>query len=90
MDLVYNCSFTLTTGREKKGRLRCLKNGSVQALLLFNINIYTHNLPPTTSKLFAYADDLALVHPAVKWISLERTLNQDMATLSYLEKQRLI
>jgi len=48
-------------------------------ILLFNI--CTHGLPRATSIKFAYADDLAIMHSAPKWQTLEATLNQDMATL---------
>ena len=92
MELVYNRSFTLTTGSGQRSRLRRLKNGipqgSVLAPLLFNI--YTHDLPNTVSEKYAYADDLAIVYPARKWKTLEETLSQDMSTLSaYLQKWRL-
>ena len=92
MELVYNRSFTLTTGSGQRSRLRRLKNGvpqgSVLARLLFNI--YTHDLPNTVSTKYAYSDDLAIVHPARKWETLEGTLSQDMSTLSaYLQKWRL-
>ena len=92
MELVQNRSFTLTTGNEKQSRLRRLKNsdpqGFVLAPLLFNI--YVSDLPPTTSSKFAYADDLALVHMAGDWRTLEKTFSQDMATLqTYLQKWRL-
>ena len=92
MELAQNCSFTLTTGNGKQSRFRRLKNGvpqgSVLAPLLFNI--YVGDLPPTTSSKFAYADDLALVHIAGDWRTLEKTLSQDMATpQTYLQKWRL-
>ena len=45
-------------------------------------NIYTYNLLPTTSRKFAYADDLALLHSSGNWKDLEGTLSQDMTTLS--------
>ena len=81
LELVYNCSYTLTTGHGKRSRLRHLKNdvlhGSVLAPLLFDV--YIHDFLPITSRLYAYADYLAIVHPAVEWTSLERTPNQDMA-----------
>ena len=92
MELVRNRSFTLTTGDSKRSRLRRLKNGvpqgSVLAPLLFNI--YIHDLPPTMSKKYAYADDLALLHTADSWEELEGTLSQDMSELSrYLQIWRL-
>ena len=39
-------------------------------------------LLPITSRIYADADDLAKVHQAVEWTSLERTLNQVMLTPS--------
>ena len=92
MELVRNKSFTLTTGDSKQNRLRCLSNdlpqGLVLALLLFNI--YTYDLPSTTSQKYAYADDLALLHASRDWKAVENTLSQDMTTLStYLQTWRL-
>ena len=73
MELVRNRSFTLTTGDSKQSRLRRLKNGvpqgSVLALLLFNI--YTYDYPSMISRKFAYADDLALLHSSGNWKDLE-------------------
>ena len=61
---------------------------SVQAPLLFNI--YTYDIPSITSKKFAYADDLAILHTSGEWKELERTLSQDMTTLTeYLQTWRL-
>ena len=58
------------------------------APLLFNIYIY--DLPSTTSRKYAYAVDLALLHSSRDWKGLEETLSQDMATLSaYLKTCRL-
>ena len=68
MELVYNRSFTLTTGQEQRSRLGRLKNdvpqASVLARLLFNI--YTHDLPNTITHKYTYADDLAIVYSARK------------------------
>ena len=56
--------------------------------LLFNI--YTYDIPSITSKKLAYADDLAILHTSGEWKELERTLSQDMTTLSeYLQTWRL-
>ena len=42
------------------------------------------------SRKFAYADDLALLHSSGNWKDLEKTLSQDMSTLSaYLQTWRL-
>ena len=91
MKLVRNRRFTLTTGDSKQSRLRRLKNGvpqgSVLALLLFNI--YTYDLPSMISKKFAYADDLALLHSSGNWKDLKGTLSQDMSTLSDFQTWRL-
>ena len=92
MELVQNRNFILTTSNGKQSRLRRLKNGvpqgSVLAPLFFNI--YVSDLLPTTSSKFAYADDLALVHIAGDWLTLEKTLSQDMATVqTHLQKCRL-
>ena len=62
--------------------------GICPGLLLFNI--YTYDNPSITSKKFAYADDLAVLHTSGEWKELERTLSQDMTTLSeYLQTWRL-
>ena len=92
MELVWNRSFTLTTGDSKRSRLRRLKNGvpqgSVLALLLFNI--YVYDLPSTVSRRYAYADDLALLYSSDDWKDLEGVSSQDMTTIStYLQTWRL-
>ena len=92
MELVRNRSFTLSTHDSKQSRLRRLKNGVPQGLVLapFLFNIYTYDLPSTISRKFAYADDLALLHSSGNWKDLEGTLSQDMSTLStYLQTWRL-
>ena len=64
MKLVRNRSFILTTGDSKQSRLRRLKNGVLQGLVLAPLlfNIYTYDLPSMISRKFAYADNLALLH----------------------------
>ena len=92
MELIRNQSFTLTTSDSKQSRLRRLKNGvpqgSVLAPLLFNI--YMYDLSSMISRMFAYTDNLALLHSSGNWKDLEGTLSQDMSTLSaYLQTWRL-
>ena len=92
MELVRNRSFTLITRNCAQSRLQRLKKGvpqgSVVATLFFSI--YTHDLPVTVSRKFVYSDDLAIMHSAEDWQSVEGTLTQDMATLSlYLQKWKL-
>ena len=90
--LVRNRSFTLTTGDSKQSRLRRLKSGVPQGLVLASLlfNIYTYDLPSMISRKFAYTDDLTLLHSSENWKDLEGTLNQDMSTLSaYLQTWRL-
>ena len=90
MELVRNRSFALTSGDSKPSRHRRLKNGvpqgSVLASLLFNI----YDLSSITSKKYAYGDDLAILYSSGDWKVLERTLSEDMTTLSeYLQTLRL-
>ena len=92
VELIRNRSFTLTTGDSKPSKFRRLKNnlpqGSVLAFYLFNI--YIDDLPFITSKKYAYADDLAILHSSGDWKVLERTLSDDMTTLfAYLQSWRL-
>ena len=84
MKLVWNRSFTLTTGDSKQSKLRRMQNGllqgSVLAPLLFNI--YTYDLPSMTFQKYAYANDLSLLYASRDWKAVEDTLSQDMTTLS--------
>ena len=91
-ELFRNRCFILTTGDSKQNTLRRLKNGvpqeSVLALFLFNIFIY--NLLTVTSKMYAHANDLAILFSSGDWKVLERTLSEDMTTLSaYFQTWRL-
>ena len=83
MELVGNRSFTLTTSDSKQSRLRRLKNGVPQGLVMAPLlfNIYTYDLPSMISRKFACADDLALLHSSGNWKDLEGTLSQDMSTV---------
>ena len=65
-----------------------LPQGSDLALLL--LNIYTYDLPSTTSQKYAYADDLALLYASRDWKAVEDTLSENMITFSaYLQTWRL-
>jgi len=92
MEMVGNCSFTLTTGNGQRSRLQLLKNGvpqgSVLAPLLFNI--YISDLPTTISRKYACADDLAIMHADGDWQTVEGALSKDMATQGeYLQTWKL-
>ena len=84
LELIQSRGFTFTTGDSKQSRLRRLRNGiphgSILASLLFNIYIY--DLSCTTSRKYAHANNLALLHSSRDWKGLEETLSQDIATLS--------
>ena len=92
IELVRNRSFILTNDDSKQSRLRRVKIGVPQGLVLapFLFNIYTYDLPFMISRKFTYADDLALLHSSGNWKDLEGTLSQDMSTLlAYLQSWRL-
>ena len=92
MKLVRNRSFTLTTGDNKPSKLQCLKNGVPQGLVLapFLFSIHMYDLSFITSKKYVYTDDLAILYSSENWKVLERTLSEDMTTLSaYLQTWRL-
>ena len=92
IELVWNRSFTPTTVDSKQSRLRRLRNGLPQGLVLAPLlfNIYTYDLPSMTSQKYAYADDLALLYASRDLKAVEDTLSQDMTTLlDYLQTWRL-
>ena len=84
MEFVRNCSFTLTTGSGKHIKLWRLKDvvqqGSVLTPLLHNI--YIHELPVATAKMFVCVHDLVILHLASNWQALKEAITQNMATLS--------
>ena len=84
MEFVRNRSFTLVTDDSKQSRLRYLKNGVPQGLVLAPLlfNIYTYDLSSMISRKFAYADDLELLHFSGNWKDLEGTLSQGMSRLT--------
>ena len=66
-----------------------MKNG-VYILTPLLFNIYIYDLPSITSKKYAYADDLAILYSSGDLKVLERTLSEDVITLSaYLQTWRL-
>ena len=76
--------------------MRCLSKFSIQwtrkdnifnsrrasAMPLCVILSKAYNIPSIISKKLAYADNLAILHTSGEWKELERTLSQDMTTLS--------
>jgi len=92
MEIVGNCSFTLTTGNGKRSRLRRLKNGVPQGSVLTPhlLNIYISDLHTTVYRKYAYADDLAIMHADRDWQVVEGVMSKDMATVGeYLQTWKL-
>src|SRR6195952_2869994 len=77
---------------DKSSKFKYLNNGlpqgSVLSPLLFNV--YTSDLPETTSRKFIYADDLALTFQHSSFDQLETTLNRDIQIMvQYFRNWRL-
>ena len=89
--MLSNRMFRVFVG-DKSSKFRRLNNGlpqgSVLAPLLFNL--YTSDLPPTISRKFIYADDLALSFQHKQFETIEKTLSKDLTTMNtYFKKWRL-
>jgi hypothetical protein len=69
---------------DQSSRWRRLNNGlpqgSVLAPILFNL--YMSDLPPTASKVFQYADDIAVTYQAKTFDECENNLKADIEVLN--------
>ena len=75
MSMISQWRFHVHIGGKKspnRSLLNGLPQGSVNAHLLFNL--YTHDIPPTTSKKYIYADDIALKTCHKDFPEIERVL----------------
>ena len=83
MQMMTNRSFTLHIDHQKTKK-KMLKNGVPQGSVLAPIcfNIYTSDLPTTTSKKYTYADDIALLTTGTSFSSLSDTLTNDLTNLN--------
>lgn len=78
---------------DEKSRLRKLNNGlpqvSVLSPMLFNL--YVHDLPPSTSRKFLYADDMAYAAQHKCFHAINQILTNDMeGFVTYCKRWRLI
>lgn len=90
-NMLTNRSIKVTVGLETSKSYKIkngLPQGSVLAPLLFNL--YTSDMPDTTSKKFGYADDLAIAVQSKSFEEGATVLTQDLEILSaYYRKWRL-
>lgn len=65
-----------------------LPQGSVLSCLLFNI--YIHDLPPSKSRKFLYADDMTYAYQHQQFQEINQVLSEDMAPfVKYCKNWRL-
>ena len=74
MELAQNRSLTLTTGNENKAGRGVSKMAYPRDLTWLLFNNYITVLPIKTSKKYAHAEGLALMHADENWQVLEKTL----------------
>ena len=92
-ELITNRSFKLYVGKDSS-KTYTIKNGvpqgSVLALMLFNIYIYMYDIPKTASTKYMYADDIALMESGLNYAEIQQTLTNDLTNLDmYLQRWRL-
>ena len=76
----YQPQFKLRTSDKQVSHLRKIRNGVPQgsALAPTLFNIYISDIPSTTSMLYGYADDLALLTAQLNWNTVEETLTHNL------------
>ena len=81
MGLVDNRSFTLSTGNDKRSRLRRLKNGVPHRSILAPFFSTSTSLI-TLSRNYAYANDLLIMYAVGDWLTVEGILRKDIANVN--------
>jgi hypothetical protein len=90
-DMLSNRQFRVFV-EDKSSKFRFLNNGLPQGSVLSPIlfNLYTSDLPPTNSRKFIYADDLAMAYQHQNFENVENRLSEDLIPLNkYFTKWRL-
>jgi hypothetical protein len=90
-DMLSNRQFRVFV-EDKSSKFRFLNNGLPQGLVFSPIlfNLYTNDLPPTNSRKFIYADDLAMAYQHQNFENVENGLSDDLIPLNkYFTKWRL-
>lgn len=74
---------------DQRSRFRKLNNGLAQGSVLSSLlfNLYIHDLPPSKSRKFLYADDMAYVFQSISFHHLNKTLSEDMVSFVHFCKQ---
>lgn len=89
---IIKCRLTLNIIMNILSDRNIQNNGVPQGSVLssFLYNVYTSDIPPTKSRKFMYADDIAMAYQSNSFEEIEKALNEDLEKISeYFKNWRL-